>query len=129
MHFSMVWTNQIVEEPKKRGLGPSRKPEYCSDFREGPSPLLFSINVLQDLSHKRKFSCVSSLNQRGGILLSSRGDPPPSPLTPNCQSFVHPFSVKSPFEKKFLKFPLPKNYFLSPNLDQISLHFEPLMLF
>ena len=70
---------------KKRGLGPSRKPEHCSDSREGPSPLLSFINVLQDISHKRKLSCVSSLNQRGGFLLSSRGAPSPLPLPiPYC---------------------------------------------
>ena len=72
MHFSMLMAIQKVEEPKKRGLGPSRKSEHCSDFREGPSPLLFFIDVLQDLSHKTKLSCVSSLNQRGGFLHSSR---------------------------------------------------------
>ena len=72
MHFSMLMAIQKVEEPKKRGLGPSRKSEHCSDFREGPSPLLIFIDVLQDLSHKTKLSCVSSLNQRGGFLHSSR---------------------------------------------------------
>ena len=77
--LDLFLTSQKVEEPKKRGLSPSQKPEHCSDSREGPSPLLFFINVLQDLSHKRKLSCVSSLNQRGGVLLSSRGAPLPFP--------------------------------------------------